>query len=112
MPLGDTDVHGNEEEPDGREAEQQLVAALLALANASQSFPSTAFALAVIRPKEDVDDDGSDAEVASWLIPEPDNSHEHSAAVPAASSCLGLPLLTLPLLRPTWIEADWLPSWL
>ena len=52
-----------------------------ALADAPQPFPSPAAAAAA-----DDDDGSNEAEAASWLLAEPDNSHEDSAAATAADT--------------------------
>ncbi|KAL6634719.1 hypothetical protein ACP70R_027390 [Stipagrostis hirtigluma subsp. patula] len=84
----DADIHSAN--PLARRHERLPVAPFFgALADAPQPFPSPAFAAAAAGAaaavvKEDVDDDGSnEAEAASWLLPEPDNSHEDSAAATA-----------------------------
>lgn len=78
----DADIHSAN--PLARRHERVPVAPFFgALADAPQPFPSPAFAAAAAAGvKEDAaDDDGSnEAEAASWLLPEPDNSHEDSAA--------------------------------
>nr|ASZ80039.1 COLD [Bambusa oldhamii] len=78
----DADIHSAN--PLARRHERLPVAPFFgALANAPQPFPSTALAAAAAATgaQEDADDDGSnEAEAASWLLPEPDNSHEDSAA--------------------------------
>ncbi|KAL6899384.1 hypothetical protein ACP4OV_006042 [Aristida adscensionis] len=82
----DADIHSAN--PLARRHERIPVAPFLgALADAPQPFPSHAFAAAAGAKEganEDDDDDGSnEAEAASWLLPEPDNSHEDSAAATA-----------------------------
>ncbi|KAF8677828.1 hypothetical protein HU200_046418 [Digitaria exilis] len=81
----DADIHSAN--PLARRHERVPVAPLFgALADAPQPFPSPAFAAAAAagaqgEPAAAGDDDGSsEAEAASWLLPEPDNSHEDSAA--------------------------------
>nr|AQQ11848.1 constans-like protein [Phyllostachys edulis] len=94
----DADIHSAN--PLARRHERLPVAPFFgALADAPQPFPSSAFAAAVAatEAQEDADDDGSnEAEAASWLLPEPDNSHEGSAAADAffaeSDAYLGLDL--------------------
>ncbi|PAN06970.1 hypothetical protein PAHAL_1G302500 [Panicum hallii] len=78
----DADIHSAN--PLARRHERLPVAPFFgALADAPQPFPSPAFAAAGAQSQGDAaaDDDGSnEAEAASWLLPEPDNSHEDSAA--------------------------------
>jgi hypothetical protein len=78
----DADIHSAN--PLARRHERLPVAPFFgALADAPQPFPSSAFAAAGVQAQGDAaaDDDGSnEAEAASWLLPEPDNSHEDSAA--------------------------------
>ncbi|CAD6243622.1 unnamed protein product [Miscanthus lutarioriparius] len=65
-----------------------------ALADAPQPFPSPAFAAAAAAGAKaqgeaaaaDDDDGSNEAEAASWLLAEPDNSHEDSAAATAADT--------------------------
>jgi len=79
----DADIHSAN--PLARRHERLPVAPFFgALADAPQPFPSSAFAAAGVQAQGDAaaDDDGSnEAEAASWLLPEPDSSHEDSAAV-------------------------------
>ncbi|KAL5208089.1 hypothetical protein ABZP36_032524 [Zizania latifolia] len=80
----DADIHSAN--PLARRHERLPVAPFFgALADAPQSFPSSAFAApAGNGAQEDADDDGSnEAEAASWLLPEPDNRHEDSTAADA-----------------------------
>jgi hypothetical protein len=85
----DADIHSAN--PLARRHERLPVAPLFgALADAPQPFPSPAFAAAAgaeapapaPAQREAVAEDygSSEAEAASWLLPEPDNSHEDSAA--------------------------------
>ncbi|OEL27149.1 hypothetical protein BAE44_0011834 [Dichanthelium oligosanthes] len=83
----DADIHSAN--PLARRHERVPVAPFFgALADAPQPFPSPAFAAAAAAEGQAqgdaavaADDDGSnEAEAASWLLPEPDNSHEDSAA--------------------------------
>ncbi|RCV07247.1 hypothetical protein SETIT_1G228800v2 [Setaria italica] len=81
----DADIHSAN--PLARRHERVPVAPFFgALADAPQPFPSPAFAAAAAagahaQGEVGADDDGSnEAEAASWLLPEPDNSHEDSAA--------------------------------
>jgi len=79
----DADIHSAN--PLARRHERLPVAPFFgALADAPQPFPSAAFATAGGQAQGDAaaaDDDGSnEAEAASWLLPEPDTSHEDSAA--------------------------------
>ncbi|KAJ1279923.1 hypothetical protein BS78_04G192400 [Paspalum vaginatum] len=81
----DADIHSAN--PLARRHERLPVAPFFgALADAPQPFPSAAFAAAGGQQAqgEAADDDGSnEAEAASWLLPEPDDSHEDSAAATA-----------------------------
>ncbi|KAG8071402.1 hypothetical protein GUJ93_ZPchr0006g45773 [Zizania palustris] len=80
----DADIHSAN--PLARRHERLPVAPFFgALANAPQPFPSPTFAAAAGNGAQgDADDDGSnEAEAASWLLPEPDNSNEDSAAADA-----------------------------
>ncbi|TVU29309.1 hypothetical protein EJB05_20872 [Eragrostis curvula] len=80
----DADIHSAN--PLARRHERAPVAPFFgALADAPQPFPSPGFAAAAAAATTQemataADDDGSsEAEAASWLLPEPDNSHENSA---------------------------------
>ncbi|GJN21554.1 hypothetical protein PR202_gb09039 [Eleusine coracana subsp. coracana] len=79
----DADIHSAN--PLARRHERVPVAPFLgALADAPQPFPSAAFAAAAQEAGADDDEDGSnEAEAASWLLPEPDNSHDDSGAAAA-----------------------------
>jgi hypothetical protein len=91
----DADIHSAN--PLARRHERLPVAPFFgALADAPQPFPSPAFAAAAAAggqaqgeaaAADNDDDDGSnEAEAASWLLAEPDNSHEDSAAATAADT--------------------------
>ncbi|CAL5020969.1 unnamed protein product [Urochloa decumbens] len=85
----DADIHSAN--PLARRHERAPVAPFFgALADALLPFPSPAFAAAAAAGAHvqgeagagaaDDDDGSNEAEAASWLLPEPDNSHEDSAA--------------------------------
>ncbi|CAN6232413.1 unnamed protein product [Urochloa humidicola] len=79
----DADIHSAN--PLARRHERAPVAPFFgALADAPHPFPSPAFAAAAatgeVQAQGDDDDGSNEAEAASWLLPEPDTSHEDSAA--------------------------------
>ncbi|XP_066332017.1 zinc finger protein CONSTANS-LIKE 3-like [Miscanthus floridulus] len=89
----DADIHSAN--PLARRHERLPVAPFFgALADAPQPFPSPAFAAAAAAGAKaqgeaaaaDDDDGSNEAEAASWLLAEPDNSHEDSAAATAADT--------------------------
>jgi len=89
----DADIHSAN--PLARRHERLPVAPFFgALADAPQPFPSPAFAAAAAAGAQaqgeaaaaDDDDGSNEAEAASWLLAEPDGSHEDSAAATAADT--------------------------
>jgi hypothetical protein len=85
----DADIHSAN--PLARRHERVPVAPFFG--DAPQPFPSPAFA-AVGAQAADDDDGSSEAEAASWLLPEPDDSHGDSAAAffPDSDAYLGVDL--------------------